>query len=179
VSGVKEFKGGIKMATATQKNIQKDILALDVERFAMLFHAYSGCSPEVQAVINDMAEIVVDESVPTEEKVHAVDALVEALFPALTADIRERDSCMMNSPQAAEALKELDKEEEVFADRLRSLMEAKNITQEELAKATGVGQSAISNMLKRRNRPQQRTIARLAGALSVEPSELWPARNEE
>jgi lambda repressor-like predicted transcriptional regulator len=166
------------MTTTTQKNIQKDVLALDVERFALLFHAYSGCPPAVQAIIKDMGEIIVDESVPADEKAHAVDVMIEALFPALTADIRERDDCIMKSPQAKDAQAGLDQEEEVFADRLRSLMESKNVGQTTLAKLTGVGQSAIANLLNRRCRPQQRTIERLAGALGVEPNELWPTRSE-
>jgi lambda repressor-like predicted transcriptional regulator len=166
------------MTTTTPKNIQKDLLALDVERFALLLHAYSRCQPEVQAIITDMAEILVDGSVPADEKVHAVDVMVEALFPALTADIRERDDCLMQSPQAQDAQAGLDQEEEVFADRLRSLMESKNVGQTTLAKLTGVGQSAIANLLNRRCRPQQRTIERLAAALGVEPNVLWPTRSE-
>jgi len=166
------------MATTIQKNILKDVLALDVTRFAMLFHAFNACSPEVQTIIKEMGEIIVDESVPVDEKVHAVDVVVEALFPALTAEIREGDNGFMNSPQAEEARADLDKEEETFANRLRDLMDSKGMTQDALAKATGVGQSAISNMLKRCCRPQQRTIARLAAALGAEPSDLWPVQQE-
>lgn len=165
--------------TAGQRNFQKDILALDVTRFAMLFHAYNECTPEIQAVIKDMGEIVVDESVPTEDKAHAVDVMLEALFPALTAEVREGDECLMKSAKAEEARAELDKEEEGFADRLRGLMKEKGLTQEALAKVSGVGQPAIANMLSRNCRPQQRTIARLAGPLGVEPCELWPPHKEK
>jgi transcriptional regulator with XRE-family HTH domain len=53
-------------------------------------------------------------------------------------------------------------------------MTKSGITQEELAKTVGIGQPAISNMLKRQCRPQKRTVERLAEALKLSPQDLWP-----
>jgi len=162
------------MPVTARKNIQKDVLGLDIARFAMIFHAYSGCSPEIQAIVHEMTEIVVDESVSEEDRLHAIDVVLEALFPALASDFREEDDRLMNSEAAQQARTALDDEEAQFAERLRALMAERGITQEVLAEMTGVSQPAISNILNRRCRPQQRTIARLAAALQVESHELWP-----
>jgi transcriptional regulator with XRE-family HTH domain len=72
----------------------------------------------------------------------------------------------------------MDQEEASFADRLRSLMEKKGLTQEQLAAKVGVGQPAISMMLQRNCRPQRRTVLRLAEAFGVSPEELWPKVKE-
>jgi lambda repressor-like predicted transcriptional regulator len=41
------------------------------------------------------------------------------------------------------------------------------------AALVGVGQSALSMMLKRQCRPQERTVQRLAEGLGVAAEELW------
>ncbi|MFN9292273.1 MAG: helix-turn-helix domain-containing protein, partial [Planctomyces sp.] len=92
----------------------------------------------------------------------------------LSVDMMEGFSNGMQSSSAVNVRVELDAEEATFAERLRAIMEAKNVSQEQLALLTGVGQPAISNMLKRQCRPQRRTIVRLAQALDVAESELWP-----
>ncbi|TVS20258.1 MAG: XRE family transcriptional regulator [Planctomycetaceae bacterium] len=74
-----------------------------------------------------------------------------------------------------EAMDEMEREEEMFAQRLRAIMKEKGVTQTQLAESLKIGQSAISNMLHRQCRPQRRTVLRLAEALSVNPADLWPA----
>lgn len=69
---------------------------------------------------------------------------------------------------------ELDSQEAAFADKLRHLMKARALTQAELAARIGCTQPAISQMLKRRCRPQKQTILNLADALDVNPVDLWP-----
>ena len=69
---------------------------------------------------------------------------------------------------------ELDTQEAKFADRLKELMKARAITQQQLASRIGCSQPAISQMLNRQCRPQRSTILNLAAALDVEPQELWP-----
>lgn len=78
------------------------------------------------------------------------------------------------SEEAKNAIADLDREEEEFATRLQKLMIEKGVTQQQLAEKLKVGQPAISNMLNRQCRPQRRTIYRIAGALGVNPEELWP-----
>ena len=58
--------------------------------------------------------------------------------------------------------------------RVRKLMKVKGITQEDLANAAEITQPAVSNLLTRGCRPQRRTVEKFAGALGVNPSELWP-----
>lgn len=76
--------------------------------------------------------------------------------------------------EAAHELGRMNLEEATFADRLQRLMHEKGITQERLAEQIGVGQPAISMMLQRQCRPQQRTVKRIADALGVSPGDLWP-----
>jgi transcriptional regulator with XRE-family HTH domain len=68
-------------------------------------------------------------------------------------------------------------EEQTFAQRLSAFLTEKEMTQEQLASAIGVGQSAISNMLNRQCRPQRKTVARIAAALGIEPAELWSSND--
>jgi transcriptional regulator with XRE-family HTH domain len=68
----------------------------------------------------------------------------------------------------------MNAQEETFAERLKDLMSAKQISQQELAERIGCSQPAISQMLSRTCRPQKRTILRLAEALNMQPCELWP-----
>jgi transcriptional regulator with XRE-family HTH domain len=77
------------------------------------------------------------------------------------------------SDEMKTAIEELDAEEESFAERLKDLMADRGLTQTDLGKMIGVGQSAISNMLNRNCRPQQRTAVRLATALDVPVESLW------
>jgi lambda repressor-like predicted transcriptional regulator len=146
----------------------------EATRFARMLHAYNECSPEVQKIVKDMATIIADESSTDHERTLATDTIVEAMLPLLTSDVRDFIENKMRSPAAREAATELDLEEEAFADRLKALMADRNMTQEQLAKLTGVSQPAISNILTRCCRPQRKTVGRFAEALGVSPDELWP-----
>jgi transcriptional regulator with XRE-family HTH domain len=68
----------------------------------------------------------------------------------------------------------MDTQEAAFATRVRGLMEAKRISQQELAERVGCSQPAISQMLNRTCRPQKKTILKIAEALNVDARELWP-----
>ncbi len=158
------------MSTVTTPN---EILAAGASQFAMYFNAYRECSPEIQEIIHDMAAIAGDSDATVDEKRLASQTLIEALFPALTADMHDLDETLLRSQESQQIEKDLDREEETFAERLRALMAEKSVTQEYLAEMTKVSQPAIANMLARQCRPQRRTIAKIAAALGVEPSELW------
>jgi DNA-binding XRE family transcriptional regulator len=69
---------------------------------------------------------------------------------------------------------QLEQAEAAFAATLARLMAERQLTQAQLAERIGVGQSAISMLLKRRCRPQRRTLGKLAEALGVTVEELWP-----
>ena len=76
--------------------------------------------------------------------------------------------------ETREVLSRMDEEEANFANRLRQLMEAKGLTQAQLADAVGIGQPAVSMILNRSCRPQRKTVLRFAEALGVSPEHLWP-----
>ena len=68
----------------------------------------------------------------------------------------------------------MDRQEEHFADRVLALMRERDMTQAQLANACEIGQPAVSNLLSRRSRPQRRTVEKIARALGVATSEIWP-----
>jgi lambda repressor-like predicted transcriptional regulator len=147
--------------------------------FAKCFRAYLECNEQVQTVIREMAEIVSSPEADEQEREMALGTLAEALFPGydgghLGIDIEEANkACVENSSDGAEAQAELDRQEQAFADRLKEVMQRKGMTQAQLAERAGVQQPAISMMLNRNCRPQQRTVRKLADALGVKPQELW------
>lgn len=163
-------------------------LTPEIERLILLqaatfLRAYVECSDEIQAGIRDMLDIVIDPKTDEDDRNMTLITLADALFPnphdgKLGMDLEESERLGAEySEEMRTALEEMDREEETFAARLRNMMEAQGITQEQLAAKTGVGQPAISNMLTRQCRPQRRTVLRLAEALGTVPEELWPGFN--
>lgn len=148
---------------------------MEVARF---LRAFVECNREMQGIVAEMSAIVGDDAASEDDRIVAFDAMVEALFPGTTTDVLEKYHDKLKSPEAAQAAASLRAEERAFADAVRNLMLKKNITQEQLAKAAGIGQPAVSNILARRCRPQRRTVARFAEAFGVSPAELWPEYNE-
>jgi transcriptional regulator with XRE-family HTH domain len=104
--------------------------------------------------------------------------LAEILFPGRNrktpARYESQTRASVNRPNASSVVERMKKEEATFSIRLRETMERRGVTQTELAEKLGIGQPAISMMLQRRCRPQRRTIERLAEALGVAVTELWP-----
>jgi ribosome-binding protein aMBF1 (putative translation factor) len=157
------------MATITKS---QEELRNKVIESAPFFHAYLECAPEIQAMIAEMMEIICDPETDEGEKEVAVDAIVEATQPGLTTDV------IAKYKEGMEAAREIDTtvrdEEKEFADNVRSLMEERQWNQETLAAKIGVTQPAVSNMLKRQCRPQNRTILKLAEVFGVAPDAIWP-----
>jgi lambda repressor-like predicted transcriptional regulator len=136
--------------------------------------AYIECTPEIQAVVREMIEIINSDDSEAEDLNAAINTLCEALWPSRAADIRASDECLRQSDEMAAVAEELDHEQEEFSERVRLLMKEKGVSQEELARSVGITQPAVSNILNRNCRPQRRTVARFASALGVDPKELWP-----
>ena len=90
----------------------------------------------------------------------------------LGVDLEECEACAPSGIK--EMLGEMNEQEATFAGRVNAALAAKNMTQGDLASAIGVGQPAVSMMLSRKCRPQRRTIHKIAEALDLTPSELWP-----
>ncbi len=140
------------------------------------------CSDDVQRVVVSLLDVVKDPRTTPVERKRALMTIADALFlnpceedgqygQDLAAS--EAYAAARSAPLALEVRK-MDAQEETFAQRLRELMAAKQISQQELADRIGCSQPAISQMLRRVCRPQKRTILRLAEALNVHPRELWP-----
>jgi lambda repressor-like predicted transcriptional regulator len=168
------------MATLTP-----EIEKLTLLQAAKFLRAYLECSDEIQAGIRDLLEILSDPSTDEDDRDSILMTLADALFPdphdgKLGMDLEESEDLGAGYSEEMRAnVKEMEQEEEAFASRLRSIMESRQVTQEQLAARIGVGQPAISNMLNRQCRPQRRTVFRLADALGVAPGDLWPGFSDE
>ena len=167
------------MAVLSQMKEQE--LFTQVQGGAHLLQAFMECSTELQQHAKEMLKVLLDPEGNDEDRFLATSTLADLLFPnmhegdtLLGLDLKVAEEiATQSSPEAAAVLAEMDREEEVFAVRLEEVMRDRGINQTELARRVGIGQSAISMMLKRECRPQKRTIIRLAEALSVKPDELW------
>lgn len=153
-----------------------------------LLRRFMECSDVVQSVVRSMFAVLEYEHSTPEDKQRALSTIADAIFLnhenghcSYGMDLAriERDSAKghpveSRRPVVANRLDQLDAQEASLADRLSKLLNQKNITQEELADRIGCTQSAISKMLTRNARPRRTTILKLAEALKVEPTELWP-----
>lgn len=61
-----------------------------------------------------------------------------------------------------------------FAKRLYKEMMEKGWTQSELSRASNTGRDSISNYIRGRTIPSPKNLRKLADALGVEPSDLYP-----
>lgn len=150
------------------------IVKEETSRFAHYLKAYMECDESIRSIVHDMANIVNDEESSDEEREHAADAMLEALFPGLSDDWVSGHRKWVHSDDAKESSSPLEEQEEGFAARVKAIMDERGWTQEKLAAETGVSQPAISNILNRECRPQQRTVSRFAEAFGVDPGDLWP-----
>jgi DNA-binding phage protein len=165
------------MSTITREpnNYMEEIL-----RFAPLFHAFLECSDELQAHARKLVATLVDPNTDEDDRALAAMTLADVLFPNLFegqigSDLEECEAQgAQYSLETKETLERMDREEATFAERLRSIMQERGITQVQLAEKIGVGQSAIAMMLQRECRPQRRTVARMAEAFGVSLDLLWP-----
>lgn len=159
------------MATGT---LEAKVVAAEVQQFASIFRAYIACSGEEQEIIREMALIVDSDEATSDEKSRAVGVMIEALFPSLAREEQTAIEAWAASESAAQT--QVQAEEQCFADNVRRYLKSMGLSQEDLAKRIGAGQSAIANILARKCRPQQRTVMKIAKALDVEPEALWQCR---
>jgi transcriptional regulator with XRE-family HTH domain len=153
-----------------------------------ILHRYMECSDNVQSVVRSMFAVLDNPHVTNEDRQRATRTIADALYlkpeeghggygfdlvrveqePATKHPEEHR------RPLVAQRLEQLDKQQATFSERLRSILGQKNFTQEELAERIDCTQSAISKMINRNSRPQKKTILKMAAALNVAPTELWP-----
>jgi lambda repressor-like predicted transcriptional regulator len=148
---------------------------------AEFIHAYLECSDAIQAEVREVLQLVCDPQTDPDDRQMLLHTIADALFPnpgdaQLGFDLDQSEQIWSgDSEEARQATEEMDREEAIFSERLAAVMRQRGLTQVQLADMSGVGQPAISNMLKRQCRPQRRTIQKFAEALGVLPEELWPA----
>lgn len=132
----------------------------------------------MQHHVREMIEILDAPESDDDERAMALHTLHEILFSEQrdgSVTLEHVEECAVaHQPDGAAEKAELDDEERRFSERLQAAMDRKGMNQSQLADALGLHQSAISMMLSRKCRPQQRTVRRLSEALGVSPTELWP-----
>jgi len=149
-----------------------DLMKHNIRMFIAMESAFEQCEDVVKKVVHDMIEIYRDEESSSDEKEMAISTIMEAIYPSQSVDDLQAFNRRVKDDNDGHNA-EMIQEEEHFAEKLQALMTEKDMTQVQLAQATGVGQPAISNMVNRQSRPQKRTIVKIAAALQVEPSDLW------
>jgi transcriptional regulator with XRE-family HTH domain len=142
--------------------------------------AYLECSDEVQQAVREMFRLLEEPQTSETQRQMTLSTIADALFHAPykgrygMGSAESEGEAAEIEPRLEAIVRQMDDEEAGFSTRLRKLMDERRITQEELAERIGVGQPAISNMLNRNCRPQRKTIMKLATALNVSPTALWP-----
>jgi transcriptional regulator with XRE-family HTH domain len=140
------------------------------------------CSDAVQRVVIKLLGVIKNPDTTPAERQRALSTIADALFinPDETDGGYGQDLAISEPyaagkvPRLAREVEKMNTQEATFAQRLRELMEAKRISQQELADRAHCTQPAISQMLNRACRPQKKTILKLAEALNVQPRDLWP-----
>lgn len=132
-----------------------------------ILRAFDECNEVLKEQAMEMVRIIHSGDAEPFELQAAVDTFNDIVFP----DHLETSLDDWKGDEETEA--ELDQQEESFAESVRSIMEAKDINQTQLARAIGVGQPAISQLLNRDCRPQRSTVTKIAEALDVDESEIW------
>jgi transcriptional regulator with XRE-family HTH domain len=156
------------------------LLEIAPEERAQLLHALARCTEQVRGTLMDLIAVADSADSTEEDKASAQATIRETL-----QNYGHREACRVSprgleagavgqSPDADQISQQMDSQEQQFAERLRELMKAKGLTQIELARRSDCTQPAISQMLSRECRPQKRTILKLADALEVAPTDLWP-----
>jgi transcriptional regulator with XRE-family HTH domain len=143
--------------------------------------ALAECDEELRAEAITLFKQLAGGELDPEQRYATTVLLEEILFPDYHRNslpgldsVEAEELASKTDPGAKSMLQQMDQEEAHFADRLREIMQQRGMTQAQLAEKLGIGQPAICMMLQRQCRPQRRTVVRLAEALEVAPTDLWP-----
>ncbi len=163
------------------------VLSISAEQRDFI-HKYMECSDEVQSVVRSMFAVIDSEHTTDDDRHRAFATIADALhlnpeeghgsygldFRKSQTEIAAKHPDPAWRPIVADRHAQMDSQESTFADRVKAILQQKNLTQEELAERIDCTQSAVSKMLSRKSRPQRKTILKMATALNVEPTALWP-----
>jgi DNA-binding XRE family transcriptional regulator len=143
-----------------------------------ILRAFLQLREKEQAAVREQLVLATDPAATPEQRGQAEEAVRAALQVASGERVQarrlSREECL--SPEQLALLERMNHEEGLFAERLARLMAEQQMTQAELARRIGVGQSAISMLLSRKCRPQPRTLGKIAEALGVTVADLWPGK---
>lgn len=157
-----------------KQNLDYDHVLAKCRIFVELMSIYLRCTGRLQEVVNDMIALIGSSEATEEERERAYGTIAGALL-AFAVDEKELVGGpplrLRITPEAKAAMAE---QRQTLAKRLRSLRTEKGWTQQELARRSEVGQSAISTLESGRCRPQLATLLKLAEALDVSKEDLWP-----
>ena len=160
------------IATMTSKDYETQSMKMAAS--AVL--AINECNEELRSAALELMVQLVSNRLDESEERSICSLLSEILFPNTDDGLLDSDAiASARDPEIAEVLADLDRQERTFAERLKSAMDDRGVTQVVLAEKVGIGQPAISMMLNRTCRPQKKTVQKLAAALGVEPGDLWPS----
>ncbi|MFO0912663.1 MAG: helix-turn-helix transcriptional regulator [Pirellulales bacterium] len=144
----------------------------------LFFRAIAEFGDAMQQVVMRLIVVIKNPKTTPVERQRALIAIADALFPNADENgehgVTSKTDTAAESPSLIRDVQQTDAHQATFALRLRESMEAKRISQQELAERVGCSQPAISQMLNRNSRPQKKTILKLAQALGVKPCDLWP-----
>jgi lambda repressor-like predicted transcriptional regulator len=161
--------------------VDSDLKMAVLKQAAQINIALLECSDALRAEAVTLMKQLCDPDLDEHERYSTAMLISEILFPDTDPhgwpglDLEEAEVyAKEQSTEAVAVLGRMDSSEVHFADRLRKVLQIKGMTQDSLAQHIGVGQSAISMMLNRTCRPQNRTVLRIAKALGVDADELWP-----
>jgi len=158
----------------------KEMLYAGFATSAPIILALEECDDELRIEAIELFKQLESHELDKEQCIATAALLAEILFPNTDdkgvpgLDLAEAEAiAAATQSEAKEVLSTMDNDESMFAQRLRELMDAKGISQMELAAKVGIGQPAVSMMLNRSCRPQRKTILRFAEVFGVSPQELW------
>jgi lambda repressor-like predicted transcriptional regulator len=147
-------------------------------RASSLLAAFLKLEKKDQQSIGDKVKIAVDPNASDEQRHRAEEEVLAVLrkVGGPAAGIRSLSQQDRLSAEQLALRGRMDQQEVEFAERLSRLMAERQVTQAELARRIGVGQSAVSMLLSRKCRPQPRTLGKIAEALGVRVEDLWPGK---
>lgn len=160
----------------TTRDFSEFSVAMDLKSASPVFTALQECDDELRAVALELFAQLASGELDQNEEASTLNLLAEILYlSAEQTGLPQSDLADAGEPEEAEVLSKMDRQEATFAERLQAVMTERGVTQIELAEKVGVGQPAISMMLNRTYRPQKKTVQKIAAALGVKPTDLWPA----
>jgi HTH-type transcriptional regulator / antitoxin HigA len=106
----------------------------------------------------------------TDEELDRAIALVDRLTDLETLTPEEQDYLLVLSDLVADYEDEHEPDDATPADVLRHLIEAKGVSQTEVARGTGLSDATISHILAGNRPPSRKAIAALSAYFKVEPA---------